>query len=93
MALFGLFKSKQERDMEDMFRKMNAMIFPGGEADVRRDCQRIDVLVGGSIPQDKLKSVTAYQRVRLRSEIRQKFNGEIRGANFRRGSIFSICLP
>ena len=55
MALFGLFKSKQERDVENMFRKINAMIFPGGEADVRRDCQRIDALVGGRIPQDKLR--------------------------------------
>lgn len=59
MAFFGLFKSKQERDMEGMFRELNAMIFPGGEADVRRDCQRIDALVGGSIPQDKLKGFVA----------------------------------
>lgn len=59
MAFFGLFKSKQERDMENMFQKMNAMIFPGGEADVWRDCQRVDALVKGKIPQEKLKGYVA----------------------------------
>ena len=59
MAFFGLFKSKQERDMEDMFQKINAMIFPGGEADVKRDCQRVDTLVRGKIPQDKLTGFVA----------------------------------
>lgn len=59
MAFFGLFKSKQERDMEGMLQKINAMIFPGGEADVRRDCQRVDNLVKEKIPQDKLKGFVA----------------------------------
>lgn len=59
MAFFGLFKSKQERDMEEMFRKVNSMVFPGGEADVRRDCQRVDALVKGKIPQDKLRGFVA----------------------------------
>lgn len=40
MAFFGLFKSKQERDMENMFQKMNAMIFPGGEAGTVGWCYR-----------------------------------------------------
>ncbi|SDT86880.1 hypothetical protein SAMN05216296_0060 [Pseudomonas pohangensis] len=41
--------------MEGMFQKMNDMIFPNGEADVRRDCQRVDALVNGKIQQNKLK--------------------------------------
>ena len=59
MAFFGLFKSKHEREMESMLQKINAMIFPGGEADVRRDCQRVDALVKGKIPQEKLKGYVA----------------------------------
>ena len=59
MAFFGLFKSKQERELDDMFRKVNAVIFPGGDADVRRDCQRVDSLVKSRIPQEKLKGYVA----------------------------------
>lgn len=59
MAFFGLFKSKQEREMEDVFRKINEMMFPGGEKDHVRDCQRIDGLTGGKIPAEKIKGFVA----------------------------------
>jgi len=45
--------------MEDMFRKINAVIFPGGEADMARDCKRVDSLANGKIPQEKLKGFVA----------------------------------
>lgn len=55
MSFLGLFKSKQKKDMEDAIHKIHAAIFPRGEADIQRDCQRIDTLVRGKIPQEKLK--------------------------------------
>ena len=33
MALFGLFKSKQERELDNTMREIHERIFPGGEAD------------------------------------------------------------
>lgn len=74
MAIFGLFKSKQERDMEEMFQKINAMIFPGGEADVIRDCQRVDFLVKSKIPQEKLKGYVAGCKALL--HISENFSDE-----------------
>ena len=55
MAFFGLFKSKQEKEMEDAFRNMREMLFPGGDKDMERDCQRISALIGNKVPADKLK--------------------------------------
>lgn len=55
MSFFGLFKSKQQKELDEMMSKVFARIFPGGEADVLRDCKRIDALTGGRIPPDKLR--------------------------------------
>jgi hypothetical protein len=40
MAFLGLFKSKEEKALEAGLKSINAMIFPMGESDVSRDCQR-----------------------------------------------------
>ncbi len=55
MALFGLFKSKQEKDFEAALEGINQMIFPFGESDISRDRQRIDILTNGKIPDSDLK--------------------------------------
>jgi hypothetical protein len=55
MAFFGLFKSKQEKDFEASLKGVNQMIFPLGESDISRDCQRIDILTNGKIPDSDLK--------------------------------------
>lgn len=58
MALFGLFKSKQERDMESAFAAIQKMIFPGGDFDLDRDAARIGQLTRGKIGADKLRGFT-----------------------------------
>jgi hypothetical protein len=55
MAFFGLFKGKQEKDLEAGLNGITAMIFPMGDADISRDCQRIDILTNGKIPDSDLK--------------------------------------
>ena len=59
MALFGLFKSKQERELNSALQQMNEMMFPRGEQDIARDCQRIDALTHQKIPQDRLRGFVA----------------------------------
>ena len=56
MAFFGLFKSKQEKNLEAGVKGMMTMIFPMGESDISRDCQRIDILTNGKIPDEDLKA-------------------------------------
>lgn len=55
MAFFGLFKSKQEREFDNSLQKITEMVFPRGEQDIERDCQRINALTNGKIPQDRLR--------------------------------------
>ncbi len=55
MALFGLFKTKEEKEMDGIMSKIFARIFPGGETDIARDIQRIDALTNGRIPQDQIR--------------------------------------
>lgn len=59
MAFFGLFKSKPERELENTFQQLNEILFPRGEQDIERDCQRINALTNGKIPQDKLRGFVA----------------------------------
>lgn len=59
MALFGLFKSKPERELQGALQQMNEMLFPRGEQDIARDCQRIDALTNQKIPQDNLRGFVA----------------------------------
>jgi hypothetical protein len=51
--------------MEEMFQKINARIFPGGEAYVIRDCLRVETLVEGKIPQNKLRGFVAVCKTLL----------------------------
>lgn len=55
MAFFGLFKSKEERLVDDV----NKLIFPGGESDVTRDCERVNSITKGKIAPDKLRGFVA----------------------------------
>lgn len=59
MAFFGLFKSKEEKDLEAGLKGISAMIFPMGDSDVSRDCQRVDILTNGKIPDSDLKGFVA----------------------------------
>jgi len=55
MRLFDIFKSKDQRESEEMFSKILTTIFPGGEPDVLRDMDRVRRLTKGKIPQEKLR--------------------------------------
>ena len=55
MALFGFFKSKQEREFDESMEKFQHLIFPRGEKDIERDCVRIDALTNGKIHHSKLR--------------------------------------
>jgi len=59
MAFFGLFKSRPERELENSLQQLNEMLFPRGEQDIERDCQRINALANGKIPLDKLRGFVA----------------------------------
>lgn len=56
MALFGLFKSKQERSVDDAMKQIGAQVFPGGQADVRRDCERVNQIISAKLGPDALRS-------------------------------------
>jgi hypothetical protein len=59
MALFGLFKSKQEREIDDTMREIQEGIFPGGEADFARDIARVSAITNRKIPVDKIRGFVA----------------------------------
>ena len=59
MAFLDLFKSKPKRDMDNMLGQINEMIFPGGQKDKDRDCQRVDALARGKIPRHQLPGFVA----------------------------------
>lgn len=59
MGFFGFFKSKAQKDLEEGLKGINSMIFPMGESDISRDCQRIDILTNGKIPDSDLKGFVA----------------------------------
>ena len=55
MALFGLFKSKEEKELDALVKRPLEMIFPMGEEDLRRDSQRIGVIVKGKLQGEELR--------------------------------------
>lgn len=55
MALFGLFKSKQEKESDALMNKCMDMIFPLGEVDITRDCHRIGIITKGKLQGDDLR--------------------------------------
>ena len=63
MGFFGLFKSKEEKNIDAGLQGMMKMIFPMGESDVMRDCQRIDILTNGKIPDSDLRSFVSGCKV------------------------------
>ena len=59
MALFGLFKSKQERDLNNVMQELQERIFPGGEADIARDIVRVTAITHRKISADKIRGFVA----------------------------------
>lgn len=59
MALFGLFKSKQERELDNTMREIHEKIFPGGESDFIRDMTRVTSITHGKISTDKIRGFVA----------------------------------
>ena len=59
MALFGLFKSKKDREIDNSRRQTQEKIFPGGEADLVRDVDIVNKITGHKIPADKIREFVA----------------------------------
>jgi|688.fasta_scaffold672740_1 hypothetical protein len=59
MGFFDLFRSKETKSSENGIEKLNSIIFPGGQADIAFDCQRINNLTNKKIPRDELTSFVA----------------------------------
>jgi len=66
MSIFDFIKgSKQERKADDLFRQMNALLFPNGEIDFIRDCERVESLVHGKISGPDLRGFVGGCKTRL----------------------------
>src|SRR5436853_146043 len=65
MALFGLLKSKQERALDDAFKKMFSVMFPNGEQDIERDCAKVNQLTHGKIPPSDLRNFVTRCKARI----------------------------
>jgi hypothetical protein len=59
MALFGLFKSNEEKKLDAALKHMFFKLFPNGEEDLIRDCTKVNQITNGKIPPDLLKSFVA----------------------------------
>ena len=59
MALFGLFKGKQERVLENTMKDIQENIFPDGESDFLRDIAKISAITNRKIPADKIRGFVA----------------------------------
>lgn len=59
MGFFDLFKSKETKGLESGIEKLNSTIFPGGQADISFDSQRIENLTNRKIPREDLTSFVA----------------------------------
>jgi len=89
MAFFGLFKSKQDRDMDNMLMRLNDTIFPGGETDVLRDIERVSRYTHGKIPRDKIRGfVSGCKTLALISDTRED-EDFVRSFKTRSGNLIS----
>lgn len=55
MAFFGLFKSKEEKSLDEVIKHHMELIFPLGAADIQRDCDRVGELINWKIQGDELR--------------------------------------
>jgi hypothetical protein len=55
MAFFGLFKSKQEKALDQVLKIQTEVIFPFGAEDAQRDCDRVGELINWKIQGDELR--------------------------------------
>jgi len=58
MALFGLFKSKEQKELDATLRKIQDYVFPNGNADIKRDAARINAITRGKVAPDRIDSFT-----------------------------------
>ena len=54
--IWGLFKGKSEKTLDDALAGISASIFPMGESDIRRDCERVDILTNAKLPDLDLRA-------------------------------------
>ena len=60
MGLFDRFKSKKAEppgELEEMMRRMNAMAFPGGEAQIEKESDEIYKLLAGKVSREDAKYI------------------------------------
>lgn len=55
MALFGLFKSKEEKSIDELMKSTLSTLFPMGDEDIRRDCDRVGEIINWKLQGDDLK--------------------------------------
>lgn len=65
MAFFGLFKSKEERELDNIIQKTMKMIFPGGEKDIARDCERVNAITRGKFSPERLRGFVSGCKTRI----------------------------
>lgn len=54
--IWSLFKGKAEKTLDDTLAGISAQIFPMGESDIRRDCERVDILTNAKLPDLDLRA-------------------------------------
>lgn len=89
MALFGIFKSKQERELDGVLKQMHEDIFPGGEADVLRDIARVARYTNGKIPPDKIRGFVQGCKTLIAISESYDDDGFVRSNKARSGNLIS----
>jgi hypothetical protein len=84
MALFGLFKSKSERDLDKAIREIHAKVFPNGDSDVDRDTARVNAITKGKLPHERVKGFTIACKTYYHITDEKDDVGQFVESNFRR---------
>ncbi len=89
MALFGLFKGKQERVLENTMKDIQENIFPAGEADFLRDIAKISAITNRKIPADKIRGFVAGCKTLVHMSETHDDESFTRSVKVRSGNILS----
>lgn len=65
MGLFDLFSNKKNRELDKVLTEFTLAMFPNGEPDLLRDCDRVNKLTHGKIPPSDLRSFVGGCKARL----------------------------
>jgi len=57
MSFFGLFKSKQEKEMDKIKKKISTGVFPDGNQQIERETDEVSHLIGNKYPKDQMREV------------------------------------